>query len=490
MEKIDTNIKKVIGLIKQQTDNNPDIIIKEMKLNDTDISVIFSESMADRTTINDFVLEFLQEIKINGIEITDMYQFLESNLPTHKVVKVSNYKDLFYNLFSGFTIIIINGSSDAISIETKAKLDSGVAVAENEKVMKGPKDGFTENYQINIGLIRKRIKSESFRLEEYVIGSKSNTKVGIMYVNGIASKELVDNISNKIKNIDIDGVFDSNYIIETISSNKKDAFPIYLSTERPDLVSLHLLDGRIAIVVENTPYVIIVPALFYDFFQSPEDYYQNNWNVNFTKIIRFIALLITLLLPAIYIAISTHNFEAIPTNLLFSFATQRQGVPLPTVAEILMMIVIFEILKETDTRSPSAIGSSLSIVGTLVLGQAAVAAGIVSPITIIVVATTAICGLISYSVDIVNGIRWWRIIFIILAAGAGLYGVFIAGLIFIINISSIKSFGIPYLTPFAPLFLKEQNNGLFISNKRRFNTRSHLTAKSNTERQDKKNENS
>ena len=208
-------------------------------------------------------------------------------------------------------------------------------------------------------------------------------------------------------------------------------------------------------------------------------------NVNFTRIVRLIALLITILLPAIYISVNTYNHEAIPTNLLINFATQRQGVPLPTVVEILMMMVVFEILKETDTRAPSAIGSSLSIVGTLVLGQAAVAAGIVSPITIIVVATTSISGLISYSIDVVNGIRWWRIIFIVLSSFAGLYGVLVAGLIFVINISSIKSFGIPYLTPFAPFFLKEQNNGVFLSNKRKFNVRSRLTAKKDIERQAK-----
>ena len=266
MEKIDINAKKVIDKIKKQTYNSPDIIVKELKLNDTEIAIVFCESMANSITINDFILEFLQETKMNEVKISNIYQFLESNMPTHKVIKVNNYKDLYYTLLSGFTLIIINGSSDVISIETKAALDSGIADAKNEKVMKGPKDSFTENYQTNIGLIRKRIKSESLRLEEHVIGSKSNTKVGIVYMDGIASKKLVDQISKKIKNIDIDAVFDSNYVIETISGNKKKTFPIYLSTERPDFVSINLLDGRIAIVVENTPYVIIVPAVFNDFF--------------------------------------------------------------------------------------------------------------------------------------------------------------------------------------------------------------------------------
>lgn len=475
MDKIDINVHKVVSKIKTQTSENPDIIIKEMTISNTEIAVVFSESLADRTTINDYVLEFLENIRLYNKKVDNVYDYIKNNITMHKVVKVSSYKDLFYNLLSGFTLIVVNGSSDIISIETRTKLDSGVAEAQNETVTKGPKDAFTENYQTNLGLIKKRIKSESLLLDEYIIGNKSKTKVGIVYDKDIAPKDLVDQITEKIKNISIDALFDSNYIIEMISGNEKNVFPNYLSTERPDFVSMNILEGRIAIVVENTPYVVIVPSLFVDFFHTPEDYYQKSTNVNLTRIIRVIALIITLLVPAVYIAISTYNLEAIPTNLLISFSTQREGVPLPTTIEIIMMIITFEILKETDTRAPSAFGSSLSIVGALVLGQAAVAAGIVSPITIIVVAITAISGLIAYSADIVNGVRWWRLIFIVFASFAGLFGVLIAGFFFVINICSIKSFGVPYLTPFAPFVAREQNNAIFLTNKRKYETRNHLT---------------
>jgi spore germination protein KA len=217
-----------------------------------------------------------------------------------------------------------------------------------------------------------------------------------------------------------------------------------------------LLDGRIAIVVENTPYVIVIPALFVDFFHSPEDLYQKVLNVNVTRIIRLIAFLITVLAPGIYVTMSTYNLEAIPTKLLISFSSQRAGVPLPIILETIMMMITFEILKETDTRAPSAIGSSLSIVGALVLGQAAVTAGIVSPITVIVIAITSISGLISYSVDMVNGVRWWRLVFLVFASFVGLYGVLIAGILFNLSIASIKSFGLPYLIPFAPFYKDDQ----------------------------------
>lgn len=483
MEKLNKNAQKIIDRIKSQTGNNPDIIVKEMNLYNNDLFVAFSESLSDRATINDFILEYLEELKRIEQNIPNLLEYLEKNIPTHKVVKINNYSDMFYNILSGFTLIIVNGYSDILSIETKAKLDSGIAEAQNEQVTKGPRDAFTENYQTNIGLIRKRIKTETLWLDEEIIGSKSKTKVGIMYVKDVAGNKLVDEVIKKIKEINVDGIFDSNYLIEMISENKKNVFANYISTERPDLVSMHLLDGRIAIVVENTPYVLIIPALFVDFFHSSEDYYQKVTNVNLTRILRLTAFLITILTPAIYVAISTFNIEAIPAKLLINFSTQRSGVPLPTVVEVFMMIITFEILREADTRLPSAIGSSLSIVGALVLGQAAVAAGIASPITIIVVSITAISGLIAYSVDIVNGVRWWRLIFLLFASVTGIFGILIAGLIFIINLTSIKSFGLPYLTPFAPFVKREQTDALFLTNKRKFNKRNHLTAKSDDGRQ-------
>lgn len=485
MEKISVDYQKNINLIKTKTGNSPDIIIKKMQICDQKMAIIFNETLVDQSFINDFILEYIEELELSNKKTSNLFEYLEEYIPTSKTTKINTSKDLFYTLFSGFTLVIVNGHSEILSIETKQKLDSGVSESKNEMVTKGPKDGFTENYQTNIGLIRKRIKSQDLWLEETVVGSKSKTKVGIMYVKDIASKKLADFVIDKIKRIDIDAIFDNNYIMETITGDTNNVFTNYISTERPDLVGIHLLDGRIAIIVENTPLVLVIPALFIDFFHSPEDYYQRASNVTLTRIIRLIAFLITILTPAIYVALSTYNIEAIPTKLLVSFSTQRSGVPLPTTIELLMMIITFEILKETDTRSSNTFGNSLSIVGALVLGEAAVAAGIVSPITIIVVAITAISGLIIPAVDIVNGIRWWRIIFLVLASFTGLFGVLIAGFIFIINITSIKSFGLPFLTPIAPFYKDAVDNVSVITNKRKYIKRNHLTAKGKTERQDR-----
>ena len=470
MKNIDTNIKNVINEIKTKTGNSPDLVVKNITLNNTDIAVIFNESLTDKIAINDYILEFFTDITLRRFKTPELYSFIKQHLTTHKTIEIHNYKDLFYSLNSGFTLIIVDKETTCLAIETKTVLYSGILEAKNEPVTKGPKDSFTENYQVNIGLIRKRIKTENLRINEHVIGNASQTKVSLMYIDGVAPQALVDEIEHKIKQINIDAVLDSNYIVEAISENKNNVFPNYLSTERPDLVSIQVLEGRIAIIVENTPEVVVVPTIFANFFNSPEDYYQKNKNANFTRVLRLIAFIITILAPAFYISLSTYNLEAIPTELLISFASQKEGVPLPTVLETLALMIVFEILRETDTRSPIAVGSSLSIVGALVLGQSAVSAGVVSPITVIVVAITAISGLISYSVDIVSGIRLWRFIFIVFAAILGTIGILLAGFLFLVNISSIKSFGVPYLTPFAPFNKKEQGDALLLTNEAKLNT--------------------
>ncbi|MDD2391601.1 MAG: spore germination protein [Bacilli bacterium] len=478
MEKLLLSIKENKEQIKIKTNNSPDIVFKDMKVFNTNICVVANEALSDKNLIDKYILRYLTNSRmLKDIKIKNLVKFLNEYIPAQKITIINNFEDFFQNLFSGFCILLIDGYNEALAIEMRISLDSGINTAQNEQMLKGPRDAFTENYQTNIGLVRKRIRTENLWLEEMTLGSLGKTKIGVMYIRDIASQELVDQIVKKIKDIKIDTILDSNYVIEMISKNKKSVFPNYISTERPDNVSGYLLDGRIAIIVENTPYAVIIPALFLDFFHVPSDNYQKSSNVTFTRLTRILAFMITLFLPAIYIALSTYNFEAIPERLLISFAAQKEGVPFPTIIEVIMMIVTFEILKESDTRTPQAIGGSLSIVGALVLGEAAVAAGIVSPITIIVVAVTSICGMIIYSFDVVNGVRRWRTIFLLLSGIAGLIGFLVALTIFIINVSSIKSFGIPYLSPFAPFKKENLGDSIIITNKRKFEKRNVLTAK-------------
>ena len=256
-------------------------------------------------------------------------------------------------------------------------------------------------------------------------------------------------------------------------------FPSVLSTERPDLVSYKLLSGKIAVIVENSPFVLLFPAFFMEFFHTMDDYYQNAKNSTYMRIIRFISFVISTMLPGIYIALITYNHEIIPPELLVNFAMQKDGVPFPTILEAVFMNITFEIIRETDTRTPSALGSALSIVGALVLGDAAVQAGLVSPIMVIVIAITAISELIFISNDVANPIKIWRLVFIFFASISGMIGVFISVILLIAELSSIKSIGYPYLYPLSPFDKDDQGNDIVLNSKYKMQYRNKLTASKN-----------
>lgn len=473
MEKIDKNTTNVINFIKQELDENPELIIKELNINKNKVYILYIESVTDRTTINNFLLEYLSfDIKKNDKDIKNLYEYLNSHIPANKIVKLEYIDDLIYNLMSGFSVILIENEEKALSIETKAALDSGITIAQNERTIRGPKDAFTENYQLNVGLIRKRIKTPKLRLKEFIIGEYGQAKVGVIYIDGIAIKEKVDIITRRIKKIRIDTALGVTQIVEMISGNEKNVFPNYLLTERPDYTTINLLNGRIVILLENTPYVAILPAVFDDFIQNAQDYYSRTINTTITRFIRLTAFLLTLLTPAFYVAITTYNHETIPSKLLINFAIQRDGVPFATIVEAILMILTFEILKETDARIPSAIGSSLSIVGALVLGEAAVSAGIVSPIMVIVIAITSISSLIINYADFSDGTRVWRIAFIVGASIAGTVGIVVVGFLFITFITTIKSMGVPFLSNHAPFIKWDFGNSIIFKFKNKYFRRS------------------
>ncbi len=357
---------------------------------------------------------------------------------------------MYYYLSSGFTCIVIDGFKECIVIETKETLDRGVSEPTTEVTVKGPKDAFTENYNKNLGLVRKRIKDENLRIKEYKLGRRTKTKVSLLYIKDIALKERVNKIKEKLENIDIDGILDVGYIRDFLVEDNYSSFPTVINTERPDIVSSALLEGKVAIVVENTSNVLVIPGLLNNFIHSPEDSYQKAINISMTRFLRLLALIITITTPALYIAITTFNQEIIPDTLLISLALQRNNVPFPNAIDIIILMLTFEILREGDMRLPSSMGTSISIVGALVLGDAAVNAGLVAPMAVIIVAVSSITGLLFTDLDIVNAFRWWRMIFLFFSITMGLIGFVCAGLIFITKITSMESFGVGYLEPFSP----------------------------------------
>lgn len=456
---LDKNIDKILETIQNKYGNSSDLVSRKIKINKKEILYIYLESVSSDDKISDFLMKDLGEyVKRDGHSFFEnLFKSLKNTIYNSHLKIVTTYDDVCFHLSSGYTVIFVEKENKAIVVETKNILDRGVTESTSESVVRGPKDSFTENNSTNLGLIRKRIKDYNLWFDETTVGRRTKTKVTIAFINDIVDKKNVDKIKKKLQTIDIDGILDSGTIIEYINEKQKSAFPKLKSTERPDLASKYLLEGRIIILIENSPFVLITPALFVDYLQSPEDDYQREINSNFTRILRIIAFILTIITPSFYIAITTFDQQVIPNELLISLAIQREGVPFPTAFEVIMLITTFEILRESDIRIPTSMGSAISIVGALVLGDAAVAAGIISPIVVIIVAITAICGLLYTDIDFVNATRLWRFIFIFFSLFCGLVGFIIAGLIFITKLCSLEMQGVSYLSPISPFDIKSQN---------------------------------
>lgn len=462
MNHIKRKVEKNLKIISEELGNSSDIVKRIIHINDEKIGYIYLESVSSDDKISNFLMKdissYVKNKKKNFFD--ELFASLENSIPNSHLKIIEKKEDIFYHLSSGYTCIFVEGEKKVISIETKTKLDRGITEATSEAIIRGPKDSFTENHNINIGLIRKRIKDKNLWMNELIVGRRTKTKVTISYIKDIADIELVEKIQGEISRIDIDGILDSGYIRELLLKGKSSTLPQFISTERPDLVSMSLLEGKVVILVENSPIALIIPALLVDFIHSPEDYYQKPSNVTFIRILRVLAFFITIFLPGAYVALTTFNQEIIPNELLISLAVQREGVPFPTAIETLMMILTFEILRESDIRIPNASGSSIGIVGALVLGEAAVTAGIVSPIVIIIIGVTSIGGLLFTDIDVVNGIRWWRIIVLLFSCSMGVIGLVVSVLLFIIKLSSMEYHGVPYLAPIAPFYLEPQKDAL------------------------------
>ena len=413
----------------------------DLKFNDfNNIHLIYIDSLCDSNTINETILK--------NVVIDKDFKSIKDIITNSNTIDIKSIDDVYNYLENGFCIVCYNNS--ILATETKKNLSRSISEPTIEQTINGPKDSLNEDYMTNIGLIRKRIKDESLTMIEKKVGKKSKTKVNIMYLDDIVENSLVDEIIKKIDSLDLDYVLDSSFISQSIISSNN-VFPLAETSERPDLICMSLLEGKVCLIVENSPFAIIIPTFFVDLFHSPEDYYQSPKNVTFTRLIRLLAFYIAIILPAFYIAITTFNHETIPITLIVNFAAQRNGVPFPTFIEALGMIIIFEILRESDLRMPSVSGNAISILGAIVLGDAAVSAGIVSPIMVIIIAISSICSLMFSNVAMVNAIRLWKIIFLIFASFLGIVGLVFASFLFIIIISSLKSFGKPYLYPVAPL---------------------------------------
>ena len=438
--------EKIIKRIQEEFKNTPDLIIKKVRLSFFDtVYVLYLETVSSSNKVNDYILKNLSNF--SSFKNTKKID-IASLLPGPNTKEIKNYDEIEYFITSGFTIVIHKNT--ILGIETRADINRGIPTPDSEPAPNGPKDAFCENYQINLGLIKKRVKSSKLKTEEFTLGRKTLTKVGLLYFKDIAKNDMVQLIGERLNKIDIDGILDSSMIGQLISDENKTHFPTYQLTERPDVVAKALLEGKVVIVADTSPFAIILPAFFIDFINPGIDAYHKSKNINFLKIVRFVSFFLSMSVPAIYIALVNYNQESIPTELLVSFSIQRDGVPFPSIIEVIIMLFICEMLRESDLRFPNAYGSAISILGALVLGDAAVSAGIVSPITIIIIALTFMASLIFTEIEVANALRNLRFIFLFTAVFYGILGLVFAGFYFLIRINKIDSFGNPYFYPLVP----------------------------------------
>ena len=436
-------MNEIISKIKKETNNLENIIYRKKKILYKDIYIIYLDALIASDKISDFVLRSLNRIHI------PTYKNILNKISNFKYKEINTYKDIIYYLNSGFTILLIN-KNKYIALETRRDLSRGVSTPITENTARGPLDSFTENIEMNIGLLKRRIKSNDLWIKDYKLGKYTETSTKLVYIKSIVNEEIINKVDKLLNKINIDGVITSGTIRNLIEKENKNAFPNIMSAEKPYTAIKYLLQGNIIIMIDNDPFVLILSTTINDYFISEEDDYNKSINVSFIRIIRYLTFFITLLTPGIYIAVTTFNQEILPTPLLTSIAAQRENVPFSTFIEAVLMMISFEILRESDLKLPSFANSALSIVGALILGEAAVSAGIVSPIMIIVIAITAISSLTFIEPEFISALRLYRLGFMIGGSIFGMYGILLMLIIMLINLCNYNYLGIPYLSPFSP----------------------------------------
>lgn len=441
---------KIINKLKEETNNSSYIVYREKYINNIKIDIIYNEVLTDQDKISNFIYRSLDHIEKIYQEKELLYDVIKNNISNIKIKEINNYQDICKYLNNGFVILLIEDDY-SLALEVKKNLTRSIEKPMTETTIRGAMDSFTENIETNIGLIKRRLKTNKLWNEDMELGKYTKNKISILTIKGLTDSKIKDNIINKLNSLEIDGVTDTGTLKHLIENETKTIFPTSITTERPDKVVSSLLRGKTVIIIDNCPFVLIMPVDINDFFLSQDDKDSNYINNSLTRILRYLAFFITILTPGIYIALTTFNQEMIPLELLTSFASQRSTVPFPAFFEALLMFISFEILRESDYRIPNVSNSALSIVGALILGEAAVNAGIVSPIMIIIVAITAISALVIVEPELSNAIKWYRILFMLGGTTIGIFGIFIVFIIFTTNLCSINSYGKSFTMPFTPI---------------------------------------
>jgi len=465
---VSEQLERNVSYLKSVFDRCIDVIIREFEINtnpSVKVALVYVDGLVNKKLLtDDLVKTFMYDAaNLSGNKTArDSADYFSKKLIAFTEVKPKyNMNDVVESVLTGETVLMVDGLNNCFSLSTQDWVQRGIQEPETETVVRGPKEGFTENLQTNIMLLRRRIKSPRLKFETVKIGEHTKTAVCICYVDGIANAKIIAEVKKRLGRIKVDGILESGYIEELIEDSPLSLFPTIQSTERPDKVAGGLLEGQVAILVDTTPFVLLAPVTYPQLLQASEDYYLRWPFASFIRTIRFVTLNIAMLAPPFYIAIVTFHQEMLPTPLLISIAAAREGVPFPAFVEALLMETTFEVLREAGVRLPKTIGQAISIVGALVIGEAAVTAGLVSPAMVIVVALTAIASFTLPSYSGAFSLRILRFPLMALAASLGLFGIMAGLLALLIHLCSLRSFGMPYLSPLTPTTWRDFKDTVF-----------------------------
>lgn len=438
-----------LSYIKERFEGCFDVKYRDVKTIIGDGTLVFIDDLCNGQWMMEYLILPLRgfgELKNSSINTPN--DLLEKVLDIGATGISKDVDDALMHVLSGDAILVLNDFNEIIYCEVKNFPRRGIGIPETEAVLKGPREGFNELIVDNVALIRRRVKNPDLKFEAVIIGEESQTAVAIAYIKDVAPNELVDKVKDKLNKLDIRFILDSNYIESTLKKEHS-FFDTIGYTEKPDEVAAKLFEGRIAIIVDGTPFVITAPYFFLENFQMPDDYYINKYYTNFNRVLRWFAFLIASFLPGLYVAVITYHFSMIPSLFVFRLAVSRAGVPLPTFVEVIVMMLAFQLIKEAGLRLPHPIGGAMSIVSALILGDAAVGAGIASRITIIVVAISTL----SYFLipKVYGAISFWSIIIMLSSALLGIPGFLCAALIYVTQVAELESVGYPFLFPLGSL---------------------------------------
>ena len=453
-------IKDRIENIKLLLNNSQDITTRNFICeNKTQCGLVFVDSAVDKLLLSSSVIDPLQKFEWTNDKNNDINAIQQKIIAYTSVKTVTTIKEAIKDILNGFCAVLFEDCDTILMVECAKWITRLPSEPPTSAVIHGPREGFVEDVTTNLSLLRKRLKTRELKIEQIVIGRETATEVRVCYLNNIVDHSIVEKIVEKLKKIDIDGVIDSSYLASFLGDNRGSLFKQVGTAEKPDIVVAKMLEGRVAIVVDGSPFVLTLPFLYIEDLQSSNDYYLSPAHATFMRFMRCLGLFGAIILPGVYVALLVYHYEIIPIKLLITINNSIQGIPLPPFVEVLFIIVMFECLYEASLRMPRYIGLALSIVGAIILGDTAVKAGLISSPGVLVV---AVAGMLSYTVpDQAAQISVLRVIFTIIGGIFGLFGLILSGMVLVAYLASMTSYNTPYLAPMSPFILPDQKDGIF-----------------------------